>query len=153
MILDRLENAGKHCSFGAELDLAFEYLRRTDFSRVPDGRYEIDGDRVYALVQRYRPKPLADAKWEAHRQYLDIQYMAAGDERMGYASLHDGLAVKQDYDPQKDFILYDTSGDFFAVRTGCFVIFAPHDVHAPSLAMNGSDASGEVCKVCVKCRV
>jgi YhcH/YjgK/YiaL family protein len=153
MILDRLENAEKNGTLAPEVAMAFEYLRRTDFSQVPNGRYELDGDRVYAVVQRYRPKPLADAVWEAHRNYLDVQYVAEGSERMGWAPLHDGLTVRQSYDPQKDFILYHADGEFFTVHAGGFMIFAPHDVHAPGVAIDGADASDEVCKVVVKCRV
>jgi biofilm protein TabA len=153
MILDRLENAKMHCTLGAEVALALDYLRRTDFSQVPNGRYELDGDRVYAIVQRYRTKPRGDAKWEAHRQYLDVQYVASGSERMGYAFLHDGLTVEQNYDPKNDCILYDADGDFFAVPAGSFAIFAPHDIHSPGVSMDGPDALGEVCKVVVKCRV
>ena len=153
MILDRLKNAGLYRPLGPKIALALDYLCRTDFSQTPDGRYELDADRVYALVRRYRPTPIAEAVWEAHRKYLDVQYVADGVERMGYAPVCDGLPVRQAYDPQKDFLLYDAKGDFFVVGAGSFVIFSPHDAHAPGLAMDPPDASAEVCKVVVKCRV
>ena len=153
MILDRLENAGRHDALGADVALAFDYLRRTDFSQLPEGRYELDGDRVYAMVQRYQPKPLAEALWEAHRRYLDVQYLAEGSERMGCAPLDDELPVQQNYDPQKDAALYHADGEFFVIHAGSFAIFTPHDVHAPGLAVDGSDVSGRVCKVVVKCRL
>ena len=153
MILDRLENAGLYNALGVEIALALDYLRRTDFSQVPDGRYELDGDRVYAIVMRYRPKPVAEAVWEAHRQYLDVQYVASGAEHMGYAPLNGGLPARQAYDTQKDFILYDAKGDLFEVPAGAFAIFGPQDVHAPSLAITPEEAAAEVQKVVVKCRV
>lgn len=152
MILDRLENAHLHHALGAEVAMALAYLRRTDFTGVPNGRHELDGQRVYAVVQRYRPKPPAEAKWEAHRQYLDVQYMAQGSERMGCTPLCDGLTVRQTYDPQQDCALYDANGELFTLQAGSFVIFTPHDVHSPGLAIDGAD-TGEVCKVVVKCRL
>jgi len=153
MILDRLENAGLYRPMGANIALALDYLRRTDFSQMPVGRHEVDGDRVFAIVQRYRPKPLAQIVWEAHRQYIDVQYVAAGIERMGYVPLGDGLTVQQPYDAQKDAILFDAAGNLFTMSAGDFAIFAPHDVHAPGLATDLPEGSAEVCKVVMKCRV
>ena len=105
---------------------AFDYLRRTDFSKTPDGRQEIDGDRVYAIVQRYRSKPSTEAKWEAHRRYLDVQYIAEGVERIGYAPLKDGLAVEHDYDSQKDYVLLSRPRAIcLLVPAGSFAVFGP----------------------------
>jgi YhcH/YjgK/YiaL family protein len=153
MILDRLENAELYRPLGSKIALALDYLCRTDFSQVPNGRHQIDGDDVYVLVLRYRPKPLVEAMWEAHRQYVDVQYMAAGAERMGYAPLCNGMLVRTAYNPEQDGILYEAQGDFFEVRAGSFAIFTPHDVHAPGIASELADASAEVCKVVAKCRL
>ncbi len=153
MILDRLENAGLYRPLGAVIAAALDYLCRTDFSQMPAGRHDVDGDRLFALVQRYRPKPLAQIAWEAHRQYIDVQYLAAGTERMGYVPLGDGLSVRQRYDPNKDAILFDADGQLFTVSAGNFAIFAPCDVHAPGLATDTIEDSAEVCKVVMKCRV
>jgi YhcH/YjgK/YiaL family protein len=152
MILDRLENAALYRPLGARITLALDYLGRTDFSRIPEGRYELDGDRVYAVVQRYRPKPLAEARWEAHRQYIDVQFMAEGVERIGYAPLDEALPVERAYDSQKDVVFFVAQGDFLTVRAGDFAIFYPTDVHAPCLASQ-TPAPIDVCKVVVKCRV
>ena len=153
MIVDRLENAGLFRPLGTEIALALDYLCRTDFAQTPNGRYELDGDRVFALVQRYQTKPRAEARWEAHRQYLDVQYVAEGIERIGYAPLDIGLAVGQAYDSQKDVIFYDVQGDFVTLRAGSFAVFNPCDVHAPGVASEAPEAAAEVCKVVVKCRV
>ncbi len=152
MILDRLENAALYRSLGPRIVLALDYLGRTDFASIPNGRYELDGDRVFALVQRYRPKSPTEARWEAHRQYVDVQYIAEGVERMGYAPLGDGLAIQGAYDPEKDVIFFDVQGDFFTLRAGGFTIFHPSDVHAPGVAADPSAAAVEICKVVVKCR-
>ena len=152
MILDCLENADLYRPLGANIALALDYLCRTDFSQMPVGRHEVDGDRVWAVVQRYRPKPPAQAIWEAHRQYIDVQYVAAGTERMGYVPLGDGLRVRQPYDAEKDAILFDADGQLFTMSPGDFAIFTPCDVHAPGLTTDLADDSAEVCKVVVKCR-
>jgi YhcH/YjgK/YiaL family protein len=151
MILDRLEHARMYRALDADIARAFDYLQQTNFRDVTDGRYELDGDRLFALVLRYRPKPLDQAMWEAHRRYIDIQYVVEGSERMGYTCLRGDLPVRQPYDPKKDIIFFDADGDWIEVPAGSFAIFAPHDVHAPGLATDRPEASAEVCKVVVKC--
>ena len=153
MIVDRIENAMMYRSVGARVSAALNYLRQTDFSSVPDGRHELDGDRLFAVVQRYRTKPPQEARWEAHRKYVDVQYVVAGQERMGYAPLSDGLAIRKPYDPEKDLIFYDVRGDLFEVTAGGLAIFAPQDVHAPGLAAGEPPVVGEVLKVVMKCRL
>lgn len=153
MILDRIDNAMMYRSVGARVSAALNYLRRTDFSRLPEGRHELDGERLFAIVARYRTKPPQEARWEAHRQYLDVQYVVEGVERMGYAPLTPEMSVREPYDPAKDLVFYDARGDLFEVRAGGFAIFGPRDVHAPGLAAGAPPVPGEVLKVVVKCRV
>jgi biofilm protein TabA len=151
MIYDRLTNLKQYGQLPYGIPKAVDYLLRTDFARVPDGRYELDGDRLVAIVQRYATRPMAKAEWEAHRRYADVQLIVEGAERMGHALLHEGLAIKQPYDEQKDAIMFDAHGSFFRVAAGEVAIFLPHDVHAPCLAAD--DHVGQVLKVVVKCRV
>jgi YhcH/YjgK/YiaL family protein len=153
MIIDRLENAAMYRPLGKRIAAALDYLRQTDFAKVADGRHEIDGDRLYVMVQQYQTRPLAEAVWEAHRQYLDVQYVIQGAERIGYAALRDNLTVQRPYDAQKDVIFYDASGDFVSLHVGDFAIFAPHDIHAPGLALSPAGALGNVRKAVVKCRM
>ena len=152
MIVDRLENADVYRGLDTRIAAALDWLRRTDVSSLADGKHVLDGERLFAIVQRYRPKPAAEARWEAHRLYTDVQYLAAGAERMGWAPLSEALPVTQPYDPQKDVVFFDARGELLTVCQGQFTIFFPRDVHAPGLA--GEVASGEeVVKVVVKCRV
>lgn len=173
MIVDVLQRARFYEGLEPRIAAALKYLTETDFAGMPDGRHKLDGDRLFAIVQRYRPRPAADARWEAHRQYVDVQYVAAGVERMGWTALHDGLKVAVPYDPAKDVVFFDARGQFFDVPAGHFVVFGPGDVHAPGLAATASpgrqlgdasarvphspaDAGGsldEVLKVVVKCRL
>ena len=153
MILDRIENAMTYRSVGPRVSAALNYLRRTDFSKLSEGRHELEGDRLFAIVQRYRTKPLREARWEAHRKYLDVQYVVEGIERMGYLSRADELPVRGPYDPEKDLVFYDVRGDLFEVNAGGFAIFGPQDIHAPGLAAGDPPVAGEVLKVVMKCRL
>ena len=153
MIIDRIENRAFYKQLNPRITTALEYLAKTDFTKLAVGKYEIDGPKVFAIVQRYVTKPLENIAWEAHREYIDLQYVAEGGERMGYAPLCNHIPIYKEYDPQRDLIFYHAQGDLLTVPAGSFAIFTPQDIHAPGLAVDPSTASTEVVKVVVKCLV
>lgn len=153
MIVDRIENAALYYSLGPGIVTALEYLAQQDFTGMTPGDYELDGRRVYAVVQRYEPRPLEQAVWEAHRKYFDVQYVIQGAERMGYATLRPGLTVQQPYNPEKDIIFYEACGSLIEFRPGDFAIFAPTDVHATRLVSDQPSPLREILKVIVKVRI
>ncbi|MFA5687986.1 MAG: YhcH/YjgK/YiaL family protein [Kiritimatiellales bacterium] len=132
MIIDRIENVPLYAGLGAKVQQALEYLAKTDFKALESGRYEIAGDEVFALVQRYETKPHDQGLWEAHRRYIDVQYLVSGSEIMGYAPL-DTLAVKEPYKPENDCELLTGTGDFLTVSPRMFAVFFPQDAHMPGL--------------------
>ncbi len=148
MIVDQLKNAPLYRGLSPNIAKALDYLAAHDFSAIAPGRYDIDGDAVFALVQRYDTKPRDQGVWEAHRRYIDVQYLAAGTETLGYAPI-DALAEAQPYRDEKDVLLLAGEGDFVTGGPGTFCIFFPHDAHMPCLA-HGEPAA--VLKVVVKVR-
>jgi YhcH/YjgK/YiaL family protein len=151
MIFDRLDHLRQYGNLPYGIPDAIDYLLQTDFTNVPEGRQELDGDRLIRIVQRFRPRPLNEALWEAHRRYVDVQYVLTGVEQMGHLLWHEGLVVKQPYNTDKDIVFFEAQGTFIPVRAGEVAIFLPHDVHAPSLTFDQQPA--EVRKVVVKCRI
>jgi len=145
MIIDQLQNAEQYYGLGPGIEAALRYLQQTDFKNVAPERYDIDGDRVYAMVQEYDAKPKAEGFWEAHRKYLDVQYVAAGVEHMGYAAV--ATLQAGPYEEDKDFIKLEGDGEFFLLREGYFCILAPQDAHMPGMAVG---QSAPVKKVVVK---
>jgi hypothetical protein len=57
---------------------------RHRFSKVEPGRIEIDGNAIFALIQEYQTVPSEEKKPEAHRKYIDVQYVFQGSEIIGY---------------------------------------------------------------------
>jgi len=135
MIIDQLKNASFYSGMHKGLATAFRYLKSTDLSRVSPGRYEIEGSNVYVLVQEYETKSKEKGRWEAHRLYMDVQYVFQGGELFGYANLERLKAGE--YDEAKDFLPLTGEGDFFVLREGTFVILAPQDAHMPGIAVSG----------------
>ncbi len=146
MIVDRLGHARLYLGVSATLRTALEFLGTTDFEACDPGRIELDGERLFALVQDYRTKPREEAAWEAHRRYIDVQYVVTGCEVMGW-SPSDRLKEHQPYDPQTDCELLRGAGDFFMMPAGMVAVFFPREAHMPGLSHNTPAA---VRKVVVK---
>jgi biofilm protein TabA len=92
---------------------------------------------MYALVQEYNTKLKEEGKWEAHRRYIDLQYVVKGMEGIGYGNIHH---LKQgEYDTAKDFLPLQGEGDLITLRSGSFVLLFPEDAHMPGMAI-GSPA-------------
>lgn len=150
MIFDRLENASLYHSISPLIAKSLDYLANTDVLALEPGRYDIQGDDAFALVQGYRTKAPAVAVWESHRKYMDIQYIASGNERMGFATLHDAPAVKTPYDADSDVILYQPGQSMLEMKAGDFAMFWPQDIHGPGLTTGNPETPSEVTKVVIK---
>jgi YhcH/YjgK/YiaL family protein len=148
MVIDQLKNAHHYYKLGEGIAAALRYLQNTDPTKVEPGRYVLDGDQLYAMVQQYDTKPKAQGFWEAHRKYIDVQYVAQGAEHMGFAHL--SQLRPQPYDEEKDFLKLEGEGEFVLMRAGTFVILGPEDAHMPGMAV---DQPRPVRKVVVKVRI
>ena len=62
---------------------AIEALQKIDLSKVEAGRYEIQGDKLFYLIQDVETRSFDESKSEAHHNYADIQIPLTGAERYG----------------------------------------------------------------------
>lgn len=137
MIYDKLNNCEQYYVLGDKFKKAFDFIKNTDLLAISDGSYEIQGKEIYANVQSLKTKPIEEKKWEAHRKYIDIQYVICGSEKMGYGILENFDEIIEQYDSEKDIeFLNGKEFNFINIKSGDFVIFYPNDVHAPMLAYN-----------------
>lgn len=131
MILDHIKNINNYKFLSDPLIRALELIRDTDFGSLEAGTYEVDGKNLYFIIQSYETK--ADNNMpEAHRQYIDIQYLIQGTEKMGVAQLD--TAEEIEARPQNDIWFYRTPMDYITLSEGMFTVFFPNDVHAPCIA-------------------
>ncbi len=148
MIFDSLRNWQRY-TLNPDLRTALEYLQSSDFARMDDGRYNLGGDDLYAMVSRYKTRTPEAAIWESHRRYIDVQFVVQGTERLGYIPLERGPEVKTPYDAGRDVIFYQPGEDTLRFSAGQFAILWPEDIHAPGLAQDLATPC-EVLKVVVK---
>lgn len=145
MIIDQLSNSHLYETLSPRIKRAFDYLHQTDLRSIEDGKYEIDGDVVYAIVQQYPTKIKAQGRWEAHQRYIDIQYIVQGAEMIGYNHL--SRLAPGEYDPARDVVFLAGEGNYLPLACGGFMLLYPEDAHMPGIAV---DAPSAVKKIVVK---
>ena len=133
MIFDTLSNSRRYDAVHPGFTKAFAYLRTFDPS-TPDGRHDIEGDRIFALVQSYETASPSTKHYETHRRYIDVQYVVQGEELipcMPASRLH----TREDYDTTRDLLLYTdcalASATVSELNAGDFAIYFPEDAHKP----------------------
>lgn len=108
MIIDRLGNSDMYNGINPGFKKAFDFLKTNDLANMEVGRYDIDGDKVFALVQ----------------------------EKVGYYPVEGMKAIKP-YDAVNDFTaLEDVPGDFMTLRDDIFMLLFPEDGHLPAIAVD-----------------
>lgn len=151
MILDSLKFWRQYAALSPLFPVAFSFLENLP-AQPAVGRCEIEGEDVFAFVQRQMTAPVETGQYEAHRRYIDIQYMLHGREITHWTPLPLLTDVIMPFDIEKDAMLFGPApgGEPIRVQAGQFAVFFPHDGHIPACAW-GEPA--EVLKVVVKVRV
>jgi YhcH/YjgK/YiaL family protein len=152
MIVTDLHYVDVQVSLNLALTRAIEFLRLHDILDQPDGTLELDGKNLFAIIQRYDTIACAAPRFEYHRKYIDVQYIAAGEEVIGWAPT-ERMNITEPYDETRD-ICFGTvaEGEWkpVSLRAGQLAIFYPEDAHAPRLL---SAAPSRVMKIVVKAAV
>ena len=149
MILDQIENSALYSGMTENLKKGFDFLKNSDLANLAPGKYEIDGQEVFALVSEYQSKEHQDCRLEAHHTYTDIQYIVSGKEFIGFATLNN-QEVLTPFNPEKDIVFYTGEATPLFLEAGMFAVFFPQDVHRPCMQIDGPE---NVKKVVVKLKV
>lgn len=134
MIIDKIENAELYYGLGERLKKAFEFLKNNDLSNYENGKYEIEEDDIFVSVQDYQTKPISEGKFEAHKKYIDIQFIIKGEEKLGFGNIHN-FKPESFYDEKNDIVFLNGEGDFVTALENYFLIFTPQDAHMPCIAI------------------
>jgi len=131
VILDTLVQSGRYAGLHASFPRAFDFLSTTNLASLTPGRHDIDGDRLFVLIDRQEGRGREGARLEAHRRYIDIQLTLEGLEEIGWLPLA-ACEPRSDFDAEKDIVFFDASPRvWLPVPPGSFAIFFPEDAHAP----------------------
>lgn len=141
MIYDKTENM----SLYFDKLPGFEKIEKAykDFLANPieEGRIDIDGDNLWCNVASYTVNSDNPLKYEAHREYADVQVMVDGEEIFGWANTKE-CNITEDFEDGCDIAFMDApDGQFFELRKGYFAVFFPEDAHAPCRKSKNSDTA------------
>lgn len=129
---------------------ALEIIEGLNWDGITCGKYVVDDD-IYYIVQEYETKYPQEARYEAHRKYVDIQYILKGTERMEFADVAK-LEVDEAYNAEADAELFKDPKviDACVVEAGDYRIFFPEDAHKPGLCVG---EPSKVKKIVAKVRI
>lgn len=148
MIFDTLENIKNYKGLG-RVYTALKFLAETDFSQMELGRYELEGNDIYYMVQSYDTDPTKTIA-EAHKKYIDIQFMVEGEELIGVAPISCEKIETQAI-PENDVWFYECKTEAMTLIEGSFMVLYPNDLHCPGVATNNKAMTCR--KVVVKVKV
>ncbi len=134
------------------LKTALKHLRDTDFEALPAGNYDLQGRDIYVQVIDVTTKPFAETRPEIHREYIDVQFMVRGREKIGVAPETGKNTVSEDMLAERDLLFYTgvENESVLLMMPGHFAILMPNDVHRPAWAVEQPEA---IRKVVMKVRV
>lgn len=152
MVFDNLKNCELYYGMHPRFHEAFDFIKRALEENLEVGKYEIDGKLLYASVQEYTSKLESEAKAEAHKNYIDIQFIIKGTEVIEGFDIGKAVA-RSDYNDVKDVMFYEDNANASkgVLSDNEYGIFFPHDVHKPGMCLNGNQ--GTVKKIVVKVKV
>ncbi len=150
MIYDKIDNLDIYAGISEDIRLGLEWLRDVN-SDIEKGVYELS-PRVKAIVSEYTTKEVNENGYEAHREYIDIQYLLSGNEVIYCLPLEYLKEIKA-YNSEIDASFHVESGETpqeLLLGNGYFAIFYPQDGHEPGMCVGEAE---EVKKVVVKVRM
>jgi YhcH/YjgK/YiaL family protein len=131
MIMDLLKNWGDYAWPNERFAKGFAQLNKLG-ADAADGRFELDDDSLFYMVQTYETKSREEQEFEAHREYADIQILLEGEESILWAP-REGLHVSKSYEPDAEFYSLIPGATDLVLRPGQFCVFMPNDAHAPCI--------------------
>jgi YhcH/YjgK/YiaL family protein len=138
---------------GTRLARGLAYLSNYRAGRLPDieaivrsqksgdrARVEIEGEKLYVLVQCYEPRARETGRFEAHQRYTDLQYLCEGQERIEVCEFpsQPGLSA-YDANGNLHFPLGTQAHSRICLQAGRVAVLFPHDAHAPGLRVDEAD--------------
>jgi YhcH/YjgK/YiaL family protein len=150
MIKDNIRNYKLYENAHPEFKRAFKIILDTP-ADTEDGTTDFDG--IKRMVQSYETREPDTKRMEAHEKYIDIQYVAEGEEKFFFADKKI-FNVTEKYNPEKDVEFYDSKNfeksdkaEASVLNAGEFAVFFPDDAHKPSLI---TDKAYKIKKILLK---
>ncbi|EKZ6362171.1 TPA: DUF386 domain-containing protein [Klebsiella aerogenes] len=124
----------QQAAFHPAIRQALAFIASQDFQRFAPGKIDLIPGKLFCLLQEMESVPFAQARPESHKQFIDIQYLISGEERMGVSRAESGCPrVTEDRTPQQDILFWHVEDEEMQItlKPGMFAVFFPQDIHRP----------------------
>jgi YhcH/YjgK/YiaL family protein len=119
-------------SISGQIAKALKILSSKEISSAAEGKHEVEGGKLFYLVQKYSTKPRNEGQIEAHKKYIDIQCVLDGQESIFVENIS-ACKPATAYSENDDAAMYEVPKSFSEIRLskGMFCILFPQDGHVP----------------------
>ena len=127
---------------------AIAFIESQDLRSLATGKHVIDGDNLWVNIVDADLRSAAEAKLEAHNQYIDIQVPLSGPEKYGVKAREECTLPAGPFDESNDIVFFnDPITEFKSAAPGEWIVFEPSEAHAPLIG------SGKIHKAIFKVKV
>jgi YhcH/YjgK/YiaL family protein len=117
---------------------------------IPNGRHKIIGEDMFASVMEYDTVPREAARFESHREHVDLQFAIAGTEGIDWCPRAE-LEPDGPFGDDVQFWLPPvTPVTTLESSPGRFSVFFPSDAHRPKVRIQSVHVRKLVIKVHVR---
>lgn len=146
MVYDKIDNIETYKGLSEDIYEGLKFLKNVT-PELANGVHEIN-PRVKAIVSEYETKAVNENGYEAHKKFIDIQYMLKGAEKNCCLPV-EKLKETKAYNEEIDAAFYEAEiqTQELMLGDGFFAIYWPQDGHMPCLVV---DVPHKVKKVVLK---
>lgn len=143
MIIGSIEGLEKRAGYIklGPLEKIFEIINTSDFAKMDDGIFKTGDDDFFYILMTYKTSGILEEKpAEAHRKYIDLQYIVYGEEKVGYSDYKSNKKISKAYDESSDAEFFERveNESYFVLKKGMYSIFFPEDIHRTGLNNDGT---------------
>lgn len=121
-----------------KIDEALKVIKNINFDEMELGKHVVNDD-LFLLVQKYDSKEPAQMRHEAHKKYVDIQYVVEGKECIEITPVT-VMEVDEPYSEERDVVFFKDAAQAAKVvlTDGGYAILYPEDSHKPGMRVGES---------------
>ncbi|QJB71155.1 YhcH/YjgK/YiaL family protein [Mycoplasma sp. 1654_15] len=134
MIFDRLENISRYKGIHKNLDLAIDWIQKTDLSKLPKETFFLKDKDIYAFHAEVDSYDEKSKQYETHQLYADLHIIIDPEEKFYFAQESDLAKAKTEYNKESDFTLFEIDNqdkNLLHPSTKDFLFFFPKEGHVP----------------------
>lgn len=133
-----------------KIEKAIGYVQSQNPHSLPVGKYEMS-DGSYFMVQEYITKKESNCRLESHRQFVDVQWILKGKEKIKTISV-DKLDPEIEYNIKSDVAFWEPVRNMMEIvlHDGSYTVLYPNNAHMPCIAVEGQES---IRKVVIKIKI